>query len=67
MVDILHTAQDILAMAMCTGVRHQFHEDTQAVWQGWHGVQTKEGGKVEPLSDVRQEVALCGAGKPKTL
>ena len=67
MMDILHTAQDIFAVAMCTCVGHQLHEDTQAVWQGWHGVQTKEGGEVEPLSNVRQDVALGGAGKPKTL
>ena len=67
MVDILHTAQDILAVPMRTCVGHQFHEDAQAGGQGWHGLKTKEVGKVEPLSNVRQDVALGRAGKPKTL
>ena len=58
MVNILHTAQDILTVAMCACVGHQLHEDAQAVWQGWHWVQIKEGGKVEPLSNMRQDVAF---------
>ena len=66
-MDILHTAQDIFAVPMRTCVGHQFDEDAQAVGHGWHGLKIKEVGKVEPLSNVRQDVALGRAGKPKTL
>jgi hypothetical protein len=66
-VNVLHTAQNILTMAISAGVRHQLHEDAQAVWQGGHGVQAKEDGEVEPLPYVRQDIVLGGAGKAKTL
>ena len=66
-MDVLHTAQDIFAVTICAGVGHQLHEDAQTVRQGRHGVQAEEVGEVEPLSDVRQNVALGGAGKAKTL
>ena len=66
-MNVLDTAEDILAVAIGAGVGHQLHEDTQAVRQSRQGVQAEEVGEVEPLSDVRQDVALGGPGKAKTL
>ena len=49
-VNKFDTAQDILAVPICACVRHQFHEHAQAVWQSWQAINTKEDGKVDPLS-----------------
>ena len=58
-VNVLDTAHNILAVAIGACVGHQLHEDAQALWFCWEGVQTEEVGKIKPLPYVRQNVVLC--------
>ena len=66
-MQVLDTAQNILAMPIGASVRHQLHEQAQALRYGRQHVQAKVGGEIKPLPDVTQDIILRGTGKAETL
>ena len=51
-MDILDTAQDILAMSVRACVGHELHEEAQVIRSSWNRFQAKEDDKIKPLPDM---------------
>jgi hypothetical protein len=57
-VDVLNTAQNILAVSISASVGHEFHEQTKTLRQGRQDIEAEEDGEVKPLPDMGQDIVL---------
>ena len=63
----LDSRQDILAMAITTGVAHELHEQAQVLWGCWEHADLKVEAEVEPLSNLGQHIGSRRLCKPEPL